>query len=59
MASTDEGIQIDRSDEHSKNADLPRFESREPNSNVKFERFSQFEKQASEMASTDEGIQID
>jgi hypothetical protein len=59
MFSIDEGIQIDRSDEQDSNADLPRIEILEPDSNVKSERSSQLSKHESEMISMDEGIQID
>jgi anti-sigma regulatory factor (Ser/Thr protein kinase) len=59
IAATDEGIQIDRSEEQQANADLPRVESFEPGSNVTVERLRHERKQAIEIVSTDEGIQID
>jgi hypothetical protein len=59
MVSIDEGIAIDCSDEQKANADLPRLETLQNPSNVKTERFVQSKKQFSEMASIDEGIQID
>jgi hypothetical protein len=59
IISTDEGIQIESSDEQFENADSPRIERREPASKLKSESCSQFEKQAFPSVSTDEGIQID
>jgi hypothetical protein len=59
IASTEDGIQIDRSDAQRPNADSPRLEILEPGSNVKFERDLQPKKQESRIVSTDEGIQID
>jgi hypothetical protein len=52
-------MQIDRRNKHSSNADFPKIETLEPASNVKFERVQQSLKQALEIVSTDEGIQID
>jgi hypothetical protein len=59
MISIDEGIQIDLSDVQSSNADSPRLEIWQPDSNVSSERPWQFKKQNPEIVSTDEGIQID
>jgi hypothetical protein len=59
MISTDEGIQIDESEEQARNAYCPIRESLELDSNVTFERVRHPEKQDSQMISTDEGIQID
>jgi hypothetical protein len=59
IVSIDEGMQIDRSAEQPANANSPRFESREPRSKVKSERFSQSQKQDLEIVSIDEGMQID
>jgi hypothetical protein len=59
IASTDAGIQIDLSEQHSSNADFPSVEIREPDSNVKFESIAQSKKQDAEIVSTDEGTQID
>jgi hypothetical protein len=56
---TDEGIQTDRRDEQSENAELPKLESLQPDSNAKSERFVQYMKQIGEIALTDEGRQID
>jgi hypothetical protein len=57
--STDAGRQMDRSDEHSENADAPRIEILEPDSNVKLRRFEQRRKHPLESVSIDEGRQID
>jgi hypothetical protein len=59
MISTDEGIQIDSSDEQTQKAETPRIEIFEPPSIVNFRRLSHFSKHPSEMISTDDGIQID
>jgi hypothetical protein len=53
---TDEGIEIDRSDEQSRKAQTPRIEMRQWQSNVKQERPLQPEKHLGEMARTDEAI---
>jgi hypothetical protein len=52
-------MQTNSSDEHHRNAEFPRRETREPASNVKVESFPQPEKQLSEIIPTDEGRQID
>jgi hypothetical protein len=59
MISTDEGIQMDESDEQSRNADFSIRESLESVSKRTFERFRDPAKQATPMISTKEGIQID
>jgi hypothetical protein len=59
MVSIDEGIQIDWSDEQLSNAQQPSFETLQPFSNVKIERFVQLQKHFLEMVSIDEGIEID
>jgi hypothetical protein len=59
MIVTDDGIQIDSSDEHQEKADSPRLDRIEPASNLKLERFLQKEKEESETAVTDEGMQIE
>jgi hypothetical protein len=59
IKSTDEGIEIDRSDEQFSNADSPRMEIREPAWNRKSERAQQYEKHDLEMALIDEGMQMD
>jgi hypothetical protein len=59
MVSSDEGRQIDRSDEQYQNADSPRTKSLDPVSNVKSERRPQLLKHDLEIVSIDEGIQID
>jgi hypothetical protein len=59
IVSTDEGMQIDRSDEQLANAEWPRTESLQPNWNVKFDRFLQWVKHSSEMLSIEQGMQID
>jgi hypothetical protein len=41
IASVDEGMQIDPSDEHQQNADSPNLETREPGSKVKVESCQQ------------------
>jgi hypothetical protein len=55
----DEGMQIEESDEQYENADSPRVESLQPDSNVTVKSFPQDWKQCAEIVSTDEGIQID
>jgi hypothetical protein len=55
----DEGIQIDRSDEHSENAEFPRFDTRQPASKTTFERPVHAKKHDSEIVSIDDGIRID
>jgi hypothetical protein len=50
---------MDSSEEQSRNTDLPRIESLEPDSNVKFARFAQLAKHESQILSIEEGIQID
>jgi hypothetical protein len=57
--STDEGIQIDWSDEHCENADSPRSESLQPHSNAAEERALHSLKHDLEIVSTDEGNEID
>jgi hypothetical protein len=59
IVSTDDGMQIDSSDEQEANADLPNIESWQPDSNVTVERLPQFLKQDLEIVLTDEGMQID
>jgi hypothetical protein len=55
----DEGIQIDRSDEHFPNAASPRIAILEPGSKVRFDRFSQYLKQSAEILTMDEGMHKD
>jgi hypothetical protein len=55
----DHGMQIDESDEHSRNARNPIREGLEPGSNVTFESASQSRKQSSQSISTEDGMQID
>jgi hypothetical protein len=57
--STEEGMQIDDSDEQNQNADSPMDESLESDSNVSVERDSHPEKQYGPSRSTEEGMQID
>jgi hypothetical protein len=59
MVSIDEGMQIVRSDEQPSNAESPRVEIRQGDSNVKSERLSQRRKQEPERIAVDEGMQID
>jgi hypothetical protein len=59
MVTTDEGIQIDFSDEQPENAPSARFETWHPVANVTLERLVHAEKQDPARISTDEGIQID
>jgi hypothetical protein len=48
MASTEDGIQIDFSDEHPTHADSPRIEILQPTSNARKERLVQLEKKDAE-----------
>jgi hypothetical protein len=57
--STDEGMQIDRSDEQLEKVDTPRDDSLQSDSKVRCESFPQSMKQDFEIVSTDEGMQID
>jgi hypothetical protein len=59
MISTEEGMQIDESDEQYRNTDCSIRESLESGSKVTFERLSHRRKQFSQMISTEEGMQID
>jgi hypothetical protein len=59
MTSTDDGIQIDSSDEQPRNAFAPRIEIRQPTSNPTLNRFLHNEKQFAETVSTNAGIEID
>jgi hypothetical protein len=59
MISTDEGIQIDESDEQHQNAHSSIRESLDPLSKHTFDRVTQQLKHSWQMISTDEGIQID
>jgi hypothetical protein len=59
IVSTDEGIKIDASDKHLRNANLPRIETRHPLSNPTYKRVAQRLKHASPMVSIDKGMQID
>jgi hypothetical protein len=59
MVSIDEGTQIDRSDPQASKADSPRFEIRQPDSNVKRESAAHPLKQELGIVSIDEGMQID
>jgi hypothetical protein len=59
MISTEEGIQIDESDEQSRNAAFPMCESSDSFSKLTSDKVSHSQKQFSQMISTDEGIQID
>jgi hypothetical protein len=59
IVSIDDGRQIDPSDEHPRNADSPRLETREPGSNVKVESVLQPSKQDFGIASVHEGLQLD
>jgi hypothetical protein len=56
---TDEGIQIDCSAAHSPNATAPRVEILEQDSNFTSNSLPQLLKQESQIASIDEGRQID
>jgi hypothetical protein len=58
MASTDEGMQIDRSDEQSWKANSPRCQIRHSGLNVTVDRFAHCAKQHLEIVSTDEGTEI-
>jgi hypothetical protein len=57
MSATDERMQIDFSG-HPVNADSPRFEVLQPDSNVRFESHLQGLKHALEIISSDDGMQI-
>jgi hypothetical protein len=59
IIAADAGIQIDRRDEQSENADSPRHESLEPDSNLKSESFEHMKKQNWNIVSVEEGTQID
>jgi hypothetical protein len=59
MASTAEGIAIDRSDEQFTNASSPRIETRHPGSNDNCERLLQLAKQKFSIFAIEEGMQID
>jgi hypothetical protein len=59
MISTEEGIQMDESDEQDSNADCSILDSVESVANITIERVRHPEKQYSLIISTDEGIQID
>jgi hypothetical protein len=59
IVSTEEGIQIDESDEQAPNAQHPIHESLESDSNVIVAREGHRKKQESQIVSTEEGIQID
>jgi hypothetical protein len=56
---TDEGIEIDESDEQPKNTKPRMDQSREPDSNVTVERDRHPQKQFPQIVSTDEGMLID
>jgi hypothetical protein len=57
--STEQGIQIDESDEHSKKAQRSMHDSLESDSNVIVERERHRKKHFSQIFSTEQGIQID
>jgi hypothetical protein len=59
IVSIDEGIQIDRSNEHPRKANSRMVEILHPNSNVTVESFWQDRKHDLEILFTDEGMQID
>jgi hypothetical protein len=59
MIPTDEGIQIDESDEQDLKADFSIRESLDSFSNLTFDRVLHPKKQDLQMISTDEGIRID
>jgi hypothetical protein len=59
MVVTEEGIEIEKSDEQCENASSPIEESREPDSKVTVERDWHRQKDFWEMVLTEEGIQID
>jgi hypothetical protein len=52
-------MQIVRSDEQPKNAESPRVEIRQGDSNLKSDRLRQYPKQEPESIAVDEGMQID
>jgi hypothetical protein len=56
---TEDGMQIDMSDEHFRNADFPIRKSLEPDSKMTLESWSQVEKHFVHSASTERGIKID
>jgi hypothetical protein len=58
-ACTEEGIQIDESDEQHANAESPIRASREPDSNAMAERDVHPEKQPSQICSTEQGREMD
>jgi hypothetical protein len=58
MDFTDEGIQIDRSDEQHEKAPLPRVDSLERGSKATYERVLHRPQKAAEIVSIDDGIQI-
>jgi hypothetical protein len=51
MVSTDEGMQIDRIEEHHSNADFPRIPTLQPDSNFTDDKQSHCSKQPAEIAS--------
>jgi hypothetical protein len=59
MTSTEEGMQIDDSDQQLENADSPIRVSAEPVSNVTLDRVGHPSKHESQRIVTDEGMQID
>jgi hypothetical protein len=59
MISTDEGIQIDESDEQHQNADCSIRESLDSLSNCTFDKVPHVEKPCSQMILRDDGIQMD
>jgi hypothetical protein len=59
MRSTDEGTETDGSDPQNPNADSPRTETRQEDSNVKAQSLPQNTKHDLPIVSTDEGMQID
>jgi hypothetical protein len=59
VVSSEEGHQIDESDEHSENANRPTHESVEPDSNVTVERDGHRAKDSLPRVLTEEGRQID
>jgi hypothetical protein len=59
MISTDDGMQIDESDEQPENAPPARRETLDSPSNVIVERVEHRKKHCSAMISTDDGMQID
>jgi hypothetical protein len=57
--STDDGMQIDESDEQDEKADFSIRESLQPDSNVTLESTVHSMKQPAQRSSTDDGMQID